>query len=80
MKHVDIDGVEVAIERRDISQVSDKEMARIRAIVEREKDADYARTLKEVVIESDYVDGDSVRYRTSTLVTYFPIDDEPVEQ
>ena len=80
MKWIDVDGVNVAIERRDVSQASDKEMARIRAIVAREKDADYARTLKEIVIESDYVDRDSVRYRTSTLVTYYPVDDEPAGQ
>lgn len=63
-----IDGTEVSFANRDITQATDAEMERIRVIVEREQDAEIGRTLEEVVIESDYVDRDLVRYRTVTRV------------
>jgi hypothetical protein len=67
-KYCYVEGTKVAFERRDIAQATDDEMRRIKTIVEREQDAEAGRDLEELVIESDYVDRDFVRYRTTTRV------------
>lgn len=57
-------------DRRDLTQISDKELARIHAIVDREQDGEIGRRLETVFIESEYLDRDQVRYSTTTRIVW----------
>lgn len=70
-KQISLADVDVSFARRDITQATDAELKVIRELVIKEKARadEHGGTLDELIIESEYVDKDWYRYRTS--VSYY---------
>jgi hypothetical protein len=71
-----IGGADVFMTRRDITQITDKELGLITEVVEKEVRLAHGK-IESVEIESDYPDRDNIRYLITMRVTSHPIDDDP---
>ena len=75
-----LDGVLVSFRRRDVRQATDAEVKRLKELIRTEQQWEgLDRPLEKMIIDSDYLDRDLIRFRTTVHAPRGAIGEEEYE-